>query len=250
VSHFRKGNDGECEQLAAVLEKYHPQLHDADLIVDVLVAFATKNEHGEPRGPALSHGGYPAIATVKINPLKQRVLGQGDALITLDGDRWGDFSAEEQRAILDHELTHLNLVVSEDGGGVEGDDIGRPKLRVVKHDHQFGWFDAVVRRHGKNSVEWGQFAAFQEKAFKQTWLPGFEASPTVAADEGETEDGGDSAAEGTTVSFRMPDGEFTKPMSLDEFKKLPEKIKAARTSERGGHGVVRRKKGRPAAAAR
>jgi hypothetical protein len=175
VPHFRKGNDHECELLSEVLEKHHPELHDAELIVDVLVAFATKNEQGEPRGPALSHGGYPAIATVRINSLKQRVLGGGDALVTLDGDRWGGFSPLQQRAILDHELTHLELVEGEEGG-VEGDDIGRPRLRLRKHDHQFGWFDAVVRRHGANSVEWSQFAAFRDQALKQTWLPGFEAS--------------------------------------------------------------------------
>jgi len=237
MSHFRKGNDTECEQLAEVLEKYHPQLHDAELIVDVLVAFATKNEHGEPRGPALSHGGYPAIATVRINPLKQRVLGQGDALVTLDGDRWGDFSADEQRAILDHELTHLELVESEDGGGVEGDDIGRPKLRIVKHDHQFGWFDAVVRRHGRNSVEWGQFAAFQEKAFKQTWLPGFEASPPVASDEDDHE---------TDDSFTERVGDVLEKALEGTGRKLERNV----TIERGGHGVSRTKKSRQAAAAR
>jgi hypothetical protein len=175
MSHFRKGNDHECELLSEVLEKHHPELRAAELIVDVLVAFATKNEQGEPRGPALSHGGYPAIATVRINSLKQRVLGGGDALVTLDGDRWGDFSPLQQRAILDHELTHLELVEGEEGG-VEGDDIGRPRLRLRKHDHQFGWFDAVVRRHGANSVEWSQFKAFEGTALKQTWLPGFEAS--------------------------------------------------------------------------
>ena len=175
MPHFRKGNDHECELLSEVLEKHHPELHDAELIVDVLVAFATKNEQGEPRGPALSHGGYPAIATVRINSLKQRVLGGGDALVTLDGDRWGDFSPLQQRAILDHELTHLELVEGEEGG-VEGDDIGRPRLRLRKHDHQFGWFDDVVRRHGANSVEWSQFKAFEGTALKQTWLPGFEAS--------------------------------------------------------------------------
>lgn len=237
MPHFRKGNDTETAMVAAVMEKYHPDLHDAELIVDVLVAFATKNEQGEPRGPALSHGGYPAIATVRVNSLKSRVLGQGDALITLDGDRWGDYSPEQQRAIIDHELTHLELITS-DEGGVEGDDIGRPRLRLRKHDHQFGWFDAVVRRHGRHSVEWSQFKLFQDTALKQTWLPGFESSG-----ESESEDYGDEAAtSGTTVSFRTSDGEFTKPMSLDEFKKLPEKIKAAHTNERGGHGVKRTKK--------
>jgi hypothetical protein len=211
MPHFRKGNDHECELLSEVLEKHHPELHDAELIVDVLVAFATKNEQGEPRGPALSHGGYPATATVRINSLKQRVLGGGDALVTLDGDRCGDFSPLQQRAILDHELTHLELIVS-DEGGVEGDDIGRPRLRLRKHDHQFGWFDAVVRRHGANSVEWSQFAAFRDQALKQTWLPGFEATGHVDlgevdeddSDAGFTKQVGDmleKAVEGTGVKI-------------------------------------------------
>lgn len=231
MSHFRKGNDTETAMVAAVLEKYHPELHDAELIVDVLVAFATKNEQGEPRGPALSHGGYPAIATVRVNSLKQRVLGQGDALITLDGDRWQDFSPEQQRAIIDHELTHLELTTS-DEGGVEGDDIGRPRLRCRKHDHQFGWFDAVVRRHGRHSVEWSQFTLFQDTALKQTWLPGFEASSEVESDH-------------VPDAVSMDDDERHDEMVSEIGKMLDDagvKYQKNVTLTRGGHGVKRTKK--------
>jgi hypothetical protein len=120
--------------------------------------------------------GLTATHTWEVSGFRDALARRGgDALVTLDGDRWGDFSPRQQRAILDHELTHLELVVS-DEGGVEGDDIGRPRLRLRKHDHQFGWFDAVVRRHGANSVEWSQFKAFEGTALKQSWLPGFEAS--------------------------------------------------------------------------
>ena len=218
-----------------MLEKHHPELHDAELIVDVLVAFATKNEQGEPRGPALSHGGYPAIATVRINSLKQRVLGGGDALVTLDGDRWGDFSSLQQRAILDHELTHLELVEGE-GGGVEGDDIGRPRLRLRKHDHQFGWFDAVVRRHGANSVEWSQFAAFRDQALKQTWLPGFE-SAVAAQDMGEEDDDSD-------VAFAKRVGDVLEDALKGTGKKLERNVVVTRTP-----GVTKTR-GRKAAASR
>lgn len=140
-----------------------------------------------------------ALATVKINPLKARVLGSGDALVMIDGDRWMDFEEPEQRAILDHELTHLELVYDDDGelpeAAIEAaeanptkerprpirlDDEGRPRLRIRLHDHQFGWFDDVVARHGRQAVEWAQFEKFRDGALQQLWLPGLGLAPAPA----------------------------------------------------------------------
>lgn len=125
---------------AHVLKSYHPELDGVKL--DLLFVAADT-----PDKPALSHGGYPADAVVRRMPLKDRAAGRGDAEIVLDRARWLAMKPEEQRALLDHELTHLIPVPG------EPDSAGRPRLKLRKHDRQFGWFDEVARRHGQHSGE-------------------------------------------------------------------------------------------------
>lgn len=112
------------------------------------------------------------MGKIKVMSLKDRAAGRADAELLLDGDRWPTFADEEQAAIIDHELTHLELCIGDDG--LRRDDLDRPKLRVRKHDHQFGWFDAVARRHGEDSIEWQQYAQFTNTTYQQLWLPGME----------------------------------------------------------------------------
>lgn len=209
---YRKPNADERALLGEAIRKYHDRLIAYGVTIDLLVAYATRTEKGEMRGTAISHGGYAAMATVKVNPLKARVLGSGDALVTIDGDRWIDFEEAEHLAILDHELTHLDLVYDDDGElpaavieaaeanptkerprPIRLDDEGRPRLRIRLHDHQFGWFDDVVKRHGRQSVEWGQFEKFRGGSLEQLWLPGLDA-PTGASEESPRRKGRKGAA--------------------------------------------------------
>lgn len=68
------------------------------------------------KGPALTHGGY------------------------------------ERAALIDHEIYHL-MPAKDKNQRFKCDDQGRPILKLRKHDHQFGWFDEIARRHGENSGE-------------------------------------------------------------------------------------------------
>lgn len=164
-------------QVRRVMKAYHGPLDEACVTCDVLMAHAKCDANGDPVGPAVTLGGYACIAKVKLMPVKDRAAGRADVEIVLDGDRWDELSAEEQDAVIDHELTHLELVVDDDG--LRRDDLDRPKLRIRKHDHQFGWFDSVVRRHGAVSIEWQQHSQFMEYSYEQQWLPGME--PTKVA---------------------------------------------------------------------
>ena len=159
-------------QVRRVLKQYHGVLADAGVTCDILMAHAKLDANGDPVGAAVTKGGYPCIGVVKVMPLKDRAAGRADAEIVLDGDRWDELSAEEQDAAIDHELTHLELVV--DDSGLRRDDLDRPNLRIRKHDHQFGWFDCVARRHGTASFEWRQYEQFTEVSYKQLWLTGME----------------------------------------------------------------------------
>lgn len=135
-----------------VIDRFHPEFKDAELKVDFIFAL------GESMGPAIKHGGYPANAICRIISLKDRVKGNGDAEIVIDGDQWNDWSEEQRQALLDHELHHI--IIQRVGGmhwHGEGvmlrDDSGRPKLKLRKHDAQFGWFEVIAQRHGAASFE-------------------------------------------------------------------------------------------------
>lgn len=153
---FDEAPHAVTEVIEEMIDKFHGQLRDHGVIIDALRAFAKTDRNGDPVGPALKHNGYQAAAVVRITPYKLRVQGHGDAEITVDGDRWPEWSPQEQRAIIDHELQHLELMFDREGGLLR-DDLGRPRLKMRLHDHQFGWFDAIARRHGPASVEVQQF---------------------------------------------------------------------------------------------
>lgn len=129
----------------AVMRDYHPELIEAGVTIDSLFAF---NDRSEPIKP----GGYPALAVIRINTLKNRVKGMADAEITIDGAIWKNMTEPQRRALLDHELYHL-IVKRDKESNIETDDIDRPKLKMRKHDYQMGWFRAIAVRHKENSPE-------------------------------------------------------------------------------------------------
>lgn len=155
----------------SLLHQYHGELAEMKLKVDALLVKAPTDADGNPTGPALKAGsGYPAAASISIVKLKDRVMGRGDCEILIDGDRYPKWPETQVRAILDHELEHLEFT-----GNV--DDIGRPKLKLRPHDIEFGWFDSVARRHGDTSVEVMQAKRFfGAKPLRQLYLPGWENS--------------------------------------------------------------------------
>jgi hypothetical protein len=157
-----------------MMKKFHSELHDAKVTIDCLFAHATRDQNGDSVGPSLKHQGYPANAIIKIIGLKDRTAGRKDAELLIDGDQWDLWSEDEQDALIDHELTHLELKTDAEGC-VKRDDLDRPLLKIRKHDHQFGWFDCVARRHGEAAFEIRQWKEFDGK-YRQLWL-GFSDNP-------------------------------------------------------------------------
>ncbi len=169
MATYEKAEPAIAEHVAAVMVRYHGALDDAGVRIDTLMVHARRDAYGDPVGAALKLRGVPCMATIRVIGLKDRAAGRGDAEMLLDGDRWDQLGEAEQTAVLDHELTHLELHVGE--GGVKRDDLGRPRLRRREHDHTFGWFDEIVRRHGRSSIEWQQWEHFEEVGYRQLWLP-------------------------------------------------------------------------------
>lgn len=103
--------------------------------------------------PCLKLAGYPCAAIVKITSLRERASGSPDAVIIVDQATWFTLKAEQRAALIDHELTHLERCRDKKTQQRLVDAIDRPKLRMRRHDHQFGWFDDVAERHGEASFE-------------------------------------------------------------------------------------------------
>jgi hypothetical protein len=147
MTSYKRCDAKMCERVRKIVEKFHEPLLEAGVTFSLLFAHAEQDETGVPLGPALRHGGYLAYAVASITKLRDRAQGIADAQIVFDGDRWPNIERKVQDALIDHELQHFE--VKEDNT----DACGRPRLRLRKHDFQFGWFTSIAERHGVAAIE-------------------------------------------------------------------------------------------------
>lgn len=148
-------------EIIAEFDSYE-KLRTVDVKIDLLFAYADLDENDQPTNNAITHQGVKALGLCRIVNLKDRTKGLGDAEILLDGDWWKGASDEEQKALLDHELHHLGFTG-------KMDNLGRPKLKLRKHDYQIGWFTIIAQRHGIHSQERKQAAGMMEMAGQYFW---------------------------------------------------------------------------------
>lgn len=165
-------------------ECYTPHL-ESEIKIDLVFAFCDRDDENNPLNYALTKNGVRALGIArKVSP-KDRAKGMGDAEIALDADWWKEASEKEQAALLDHELYHI-IVQTNKAGDPIVDDFGRPKLRMRKHDFEFGWFKVIAERHGRHSAEQQQAKAMFDSAGQYFW-------PTIAKSIGWAPAGGESA---------------------------------------------------------
>jgi hypothetical protein len=145
----------EVHRLAAeLIAANHRLLLDAEVRIGYLWAEADGEDE-----PALKHGGYPAAALCRKVSLRDRASGMPDAQILIDKKQWDDFSPDERLTLLDHELAHPVPVENPDDkrptlGRWKRDSLGRPVLRLRKHDVQLGVFLDVIERHQEKSLDY------------------------------------------------------------------------------------------------
>lgn len=145
--------------LARVVANWHKDLSIIDARVQILFASADPAVENPP--PPVKHGGYPARATICVVATKDRLVKGYDAEMLVDRDWWGGASEARRTALLDHELSHLEVVAAKrepgeplDTSSVVFDDLGRPKLRLKKGDYApSDGFLEVIARNGDNAVE-------------------------------------------------------------------------------------------------
>jgi hypothetical protein len=136
--------------------------------VDYLFAFADTDEDGQPINNALNKNGIRALGLCRKIGLKDRAKGMGDVEILIDHDHWKTIPEAEQRALLDHEMTHIQVCVNQ-RDEPKLDAIGRPKIKIRKHDVEVGWFASVAQRHGAASIEQIQAKQILDKAGQYFW---------------------------------------------------------------------------------
>lgn len=183
---YVKANDHIHQMVREVMAQYHPALAECEVKVGVLMV--SPNEGSEK--PPLTLRGYPCDATIRIVSYKDRVAGMMDTQMCIDSNAWDDKSHEERVALLDHELNHLTLAY-DDEGNIKLDDACRPVLKMVKHDHEIGIFECIIRRHGEHAVDYqaaeGLMARMNELRHERTQATILEAEALVAEMKAERE---------------------------------------------------------------
>ncbi len=163
-------------RVAALVEKFHPELKIAEVTFDLL--FISRSDDDEGTKPVLTLHGVPALAIARIVPAKERAKDCADAEILIDRDRYTGMASARQDALLDHELQHFAVqrFSESQGGAIKTDDQHRPKLSIVPHDYDLGWFEIIARRHGALSVEVQQAKTLMDQ-HGQVFFPFLEQTP-------------------------------------------------------------------------
>lgn len=161
--------------LNQVIEKWHPDIQEAAVSFDLLFHHPDYDEDtGAPdMSTTLKHQGYEAAGVCRIVNGKDRAKGCRDVEIVIDLMTWKDMTDGERLALVDHEVQHVEVVRDKVTGFIVEDEQSRPKLKIRKHDRQFGWFDVVAQRHGADSAEVRQAIELVATA-GQLYLPGFD----------------------------------------------------------------------------
>lgn len=137
-----------------IIERFHDDLKDRPGIaggVRLCILMASNDDRESDDPPVKCHG-YPAAAVISVIPYKQRVDKRADAEIIIDAKAWDDLTEPQQRALLDHEITHLEIQ-RDDQGFIKTDDAGRPKLALKLHDWQLGGFRSIAERYRHDALE-------------------------------------------------------------------------------------------------
>jgi hypothetical protein len=143
---YSKCGDDVADLVAALIKKHRPDLKKNEVTIDLLFVA----HDGE--GPALTLHGYACAAVVRKLGVKDRSAGRADAEIVIDHEQWCTFEPDTRKALMHHELKHLEVVM--DGKArPKVDSAGRPVLKIRKHDHQIGWFMEVAQIYGRASIE-------------------------------------------------------------------------------------------------
>jgi Putative phage metallopeptidase len=159
--------DIKIDEIIMSFEDHRP-LSDHKVKINALFSYPNLDKYGRPIEDAIKVNKYKALACIKVTSYKDRVKGMADAEMLIDYTFWEKASTLERTALIDHELTHLQVKV-DDYGRALLDKVKRPKLYLRNHDVQIGWFASVAKRYGKHSIEVKQAEILFDKLGQSYW---------------------------------------------------------------------------------
>lgn len=182
---------------AEIIAEHHGHL--MGLRVDfVFLDKKPKSKGKELWGRAKKISGLPAFLAASNDP-DHYGFAEDFFVVEISEEAWDSLSAAGKRALIDHELSHMEIVTD--------DETGASKLAIVGHD--VTEFEAVLRRHGA----WNDtLESFVEVGAEQLSLedagPGRGAAQSGDPDDDEASDSEVQA----TITVRDRTFEFTDDM--------------------------------------
>lgn len=152
---YEKANPDVMRLLEAVVKQHHKDLAKEGVRVGVTMVECED-------GPAVTHAGQPCAAKVELVTLAKRVHAPVDAIIQVDEAIWKELNGEARNALIDHEVTHLELVRDAKEKVKRAAD-GRPKIRLRPDDWMLTGFAEVVKRHGRAALEYQALRSLDEQ---------------------------------------------------------------------------------------
>lgn len=160
---FKRADNSVRDMAMELIDQFHETLKDNSVKIDFVFAYPDFDETtGEPINNALQKNGVRALGIARKLPAKDRAMGRADAEISLDGHWWQNAEEGERKALLDHELHHLVATA-------DRDDMGRPIIKMRKHDYEIGMFHVIAQRHGRASQEVKYAAVMLENSGQYLW---------------------------------------------------------------------------------
>ncbi len=132
-------------------------------------------------------------ATTLLSGATQHVASDVDAIVQINGEAWEALRESQRVALVDHELTHLEVNTTGAGDIIHNPQTGRPMLRSVSHDVEE--FASVIERHGL----WRPDLEMAAEAIRARELSMFDVS--------EDEDTNGRLPGDTAVELSTPDGQ-------------------------------------------
>lgn len=170
--------DKDTQKLVeSIMQEHHPVLAHVGVTINTVFVESDKG------GPCLKLHGYTCAATIKKTPLKQRILGVADAVMTIDAWTWEELKPKQRKALIDHELYHLQVKKDTKGdyvlefdkqtgeiiGDPKRDSHDRPVLVMRLHDWELGGFREIAERWRENAIEVIHVRQFQDSTGQYMW---------------------------------------------------------------------------------
>ena len=132
----------------------HEPLVTEKIQVALTMCHPDLDETGMPKAPAITHSGNGVMAKCRlVAPLDYLWMHQ-DVMIMVDAWRWKELGRATRLAVLDHELTHVSVLVDAHGNAKRHPGSAKQvKLILRKDDWTLTGFADVIKRHEGAALE-------------------------------------------------------------------------------------------------